>query len=48
MYKIIETNGQLQVVYALNGGATIVRVLNSFAGRAEAQKLLSDLAGWRF
>jgi hypothetical protein len=48
MYKITETNSRFQVVYALNGGETIVRVVNSFADHTEAQRLLSELAGWRF
>lgn len=46
MYQIIEAAGSFQVVYAINGGKTVVRVLNTFANRADAQKLLSDLAGW--
>lgn len=46
MYQIIETAGSFQVVYAINGGKTVVRVLNTYASRADAQKLLSDLAGW--
>jgi hypothetical protein len=48
MHKIIETNGQFQVVYALNGGETVVRILNTFSNRADAQRLISDLSGWRF
>jgi hypothetical protein len=47
MYKIIHASDRFQVVYAINGGATVVRVLNAYAARADAELLLSDLAGWR-
>ena len=47
MYQIIQTAGQFQVVYAINEGRTIVRVLNSFDSRSDAEQLLTDLSGWR-
>lgn len=43
MYQIIETAGRFEVVYAINGGKTVVRVLNSYGSRAEADALLTDL-----
>lgn len=43
MYQILETAGQFQVVYTINGGKTVVRVLNEYGSRAEANALLNDL-----
>ncbi len=45
----IRTNGsQHEVVLTINGGKTVVRVLNSYASRSDAEQLLTDLSGWRF
>lgn len=43
MYQIIEAAGSFQVVYAINGGKTVVRVLNIYDRRADAAALLNDL-----
>ncbi len=43
MYQIIEAAGSFQVVYAINGGMTVVRVLNTYSNRADASALLNDL-----
>jgi len=47
-YQIRTEAGQFQVVATINDGKTIVRVLNSYASRADAERLLSELSGWRF
>lgn len=47
-YQIRETAGQFEVVLTISGGNTVVRVVNSFASRADAQRLLTDLSGWVF
>ncbi len=44
MYRIIQTNDQFHIVYAINGGKTVVRTLNSFASLSDAERLLRDLA----
>jgi DNA-binding protein YbaB len=47
-YQIKSEAGQHQVVVTMNGGKTVVRVVDSSASLSDAERLLRDLAGWRF
>lgn len=47
-YTIRPTGNSFQVVCTINGGKTVVRVLDTFTYRDDAERMLADLAGWRF
>jgi hypothetical protein len=47
MYQIRQQTNSFQVVFTIDGGSKVVRVLNTFACRADAERLMSDLNGWR-
>lgn len=47
-YQIKEVGKSFEVVCAINSGRTVVRVLDTFTARVDAERMLSDLAGWRF
>jgi hypothetical protein len=48
MYKIIQQASSFQVVFAIDGGTKVVRVLDTFSSRGEAERLMGSLSGWRF
>jgi hypothetical protein len=48
-YQIATSpTGTVFVVLTMNGGKNIIRVVDSFASLSDAERLLRDLAGWKF
>lgn len=45
-YEVREAGNSFKVVATINSGKTIVRTLNTFTARADAERLVADLAGW--
>lgn len=47
-YEVREAGNSFKVVLTINSGKTVVRTLNTYSVRADAERLVADLAGWVF